>query len=182
MRVKVHKLLKTFLDNIMEYQVKTDLWGNNVVTDYRPIAGGSASRSGQLFEQIVADTFDMCGLPFAKKPKFKCVYGLKREGDFLIEINNNLIQVECKQLGNAESHFDKISHCFLNMLQGCYGSHFWLIYDYNREGKKGTIRKINALKETAETFQSQARLAGISFELVDINQLQDMVSKYKYLS
>lgn len=167
---------------MVKYEVKNDLWGNKVILDYRPVAGGSACKSGKLFEDVVANTFHKAELTFDKKPKFKCIYDLPRQGDFLVNINENVIHIECKQLGNAESHFDKLSHCFLNMLHGCYGKNFWLVYDYNRQGKKNTIKKIDCLRKTAETFKKQARLAGISFELVDIKELQNTIYKYKFLS
>lgn len=167
---------------MLEYEVKNDLWGNDVVTDYRPTAGGSASKSGRQFEEVVARRFHKSGLMFEKSPNFRCVYGLDRKGDFLININENIIHVECKQLGNAESHFDKVSHCILNMLQNCYGKHFWLVYDYNRQGKPNTLKKIKHLKDTCEKIEIQARLSGISFELVDINDLQETIYKYKHLS
>ena len=167
---------------LLNYEVKNDLWGNDVVLDHRPVAGGSASKSGKLFEDIVARKFHQSNLIFEKSPSFKCHFGMRRKGDFLININDNVIHVECKQLGNAESHFDKISHCFLNMLQGCYGSHFWLIYDYNRDGKPNTLRKIKHLREESDRIQKQSRLSGISFELVDINDLQETIYKYNHLS
>ena len=164
------------------YATKIDLWGNETVTDYRPTAGGSASESGKQFEDVVACKLYESGVMFDKRPSFPCFYGLRRKGDFLININGNVIHIECKQLGNAESHFDKLSHCFMNLIQGCYGENFWLVYDYNREGKPNTLRKIKHLKDTAEKIEKQARLSGILFKLIDINDLQNTIYKYQKLS
>lgn len=162
--------------------VINDLWGNDVVLDHRPVAGGSASKSGKLFEDTVARKFHQSNLIFEKSPSFRCHFGLSRKGDFLININENTIHVECKQLGNAESHFDKLSHCFMNMLRNCYGKNFWLVYDYNRQGNPSTLKKIKHLKNTCDDIKQQASLSGISFELIDINDLQETIYKYKHLS
>ena len=43
------------------------------------------------------------------------------------------IYIECKQLGDLQSHFDKLCFNLLNFMYGCYCSEFWLVYDYNRE-------------------------------------------------
>ena len=102
--------------------VSRDLFGNNFVSDLRPSAGGSAAKSGNLFEKVVYNILvKYTAYVIGKKPKFKCHFGLNREGDFEIIMSNRTIHLECKQLGNAESHFDKLSHCLLNVISGCYG-------------------------------------------------------------
>jgi len=163
-----------------EYRVVQDLWGRNVVTDYRPVAGKSASTSGKIFEGVVHKKLKKTGVGVVtQNPSFNCHYGLERKGDFLININDTLIHLEAKQLGDCESHFDKISHCLMNLERGCYGKNFWLVIGYNTEGKRSVIRKIDALKRTCQKIKEEVSSDGISFELVDIRELENFITKYK---
>ena len=171
---------------------KFDMFGNTVVKDFRPNSCQmNAIESGQLFEDVtedvlrgVNDRYDL-NIGIQKKPKFKCHYGLDRKGDFAFTVptQNALeilrkIHIECKQLGNAESHFDKLDHCLMNLINRKYGDFFWLVYDYDREGKPNTLRKINLLVESCRQIKEQVAIQGISFELVLIDDLPEMVKRY----
>ena len=171
---------------------KFDMFGNTVVKDFRPNSCQmNAIESGQLFEDVtedvlrgVNDRYDL-NIGIQKKPKFKCHYGLDRKGDFAFTVptQNALeilrkIHIECKQLGNAESHFDKLDHCLMNLINRKYGDFFWLVYDYDREGKPNTLRKINLLVERCRQIKEQVAIQGISFELVLIDDLPEMVKRY----
>ena len=171
---------------------KFDMFGGTVVKDFRPNSCQmNAIESGQLFEDVtedvlrsVNDRYDL-NIGIQKKPKFKCHYGLDRKGDFAFTVptQNALeilrkIHIECKQLGNAESHFDKLDHCLMNLINRKYGDFFWLVYDYDREGKPNTLRKINLLVERCRQIKEQVAIQGISFELVLIDDLPEMVKRY----
>ena len=104
-----------------QLDIQNDLFGNQFITDLRPVAGKSAAKSGNLFEDIVYGKIVGSGRIINKRPKFKCHFGLSREGDFEILTCDRKIHIECKQLGNVESHFDKLSHVLLNLISGCYG-------------------------------------------------------------
>lgn len=163
-----------------------NLWGETVVTDLRPSAGKSAQKSGKTFEDVVEyivlskkSIFENLGkkLTLTKNPKFKCHFGLNRQGDFRLNVNEYDIHIEAKQLGNVESHFDKLSHCLLNAIQGCYGNHFWLIYDYNKNCTKSAKTKINSLYNRCEEVKKQLALQGITFELIHIDDLNGYLTK-----
>ena len=152
--------------------VSKDLFGNNFVSDLRPSAGGSAAKSGNLFEKVVYNILvKFTAYVIGKKPKFKCHFGLNREGDFEIIMPNRTIHIECKQLGNAESHFDKLSHCLLNVISGCYGKEFWLVYDYNGQLSGAAKYKIECLISRCKEIKKQVALQGITFELILIDDL-----------
>ena len=152
--------------------VNKDLCGNNFVSDLRPSAGGSAAKSGNLFEKVVYSILvKHTAYVIGKKPKFNCHFGLNREGDFEIIMSNRKIHLECKQLGNAESHFDKLSHCLLNVISGCYGKEFWLVYDYNGQLSGAAKHKIELLISRCKEIKEQVALQGITFELILIDDL-----------
>ncbi len=155
-------------------KVQNDLYGNDVIVDWRPCAGESATESGLLFESITEDILksnpDIRGI--TKRPDFYCHFGMKRKGDFECIHNDNVIHIECKQLGNAESHFDKLSHVFMNLISGCYGQNFWLVYDYNLNGKKSVLKKIDYLETRCEAIKRQVALQGITFEYLTLGKLQ----------
>ena len=169
------------LERKSEMSSHIDIYGKPYISDLRPSAGGSAQKSGALFEGVTYDVMSECNIntkyQITKKPKFKCHYGLPREGDFEIHCPERQIHIECKQLGNVESHFDKLSHCFMNVVSGCYGKHFWLVYDYNRE--IGNIFKIQTLVNRAEELKQQVALQGITFETILIDDLPLYLSKIK---
>lgn len=156
-------------------KVQNSLWGEDIVTDWRPHAGESACVSGRLFEDITEDVLKSRSniRSINKRPKFKCHFGLEREGDFEILYKDNVVHIECKQLGNAESHFDKLSHVFMNLICGCYGKQFWLLYDYNRDGAKNTIKKIKHLEDRCKTIKEQVALQGITFEYMTLDKLNE---------
>ena len=164
-----------------EVQVKRDLWGNKFVTDLRPSAGKSAAKSGNLFEKVVLS--ELKGHPshltlygVNSKPKYKCHFGLdSREGDFALITSDRKIHIECKQLGNCESHFDKLSHVLMNLISGCYGKDFWLVYDYSGDIKPSGKEKIAHLVKRSEDIKKQVALQGITFELVLIDDLKEML-------
>ena len=148
--------------------VRRSVYGEDFITDLRPVAGQSAQASGALFESIVRqilkkyniyNNYDIC-----EKPSFHCHFGLPRKGDFELKTKKRIIHIECKQLGNLESHFDKVSHCLLNVISGCYGKNFWLIYDFNRE--KFNNKKRKALVERCKNIKEQVALQGITFETI----------------
>ena len=158
-----------------EVNVMNTLWGEDVVMDWRPKnAGDSAAHSGKLFEDITEHVLksrsNIRGI--TKKPKFKCHFGLPREGDFELIHKDNIVHIECKQLGNAESHFDKLSHVFMNLICGCYGNNFWLVYDYNKDGNPSTLKKIRHLEKRCQVIKEQVALQGITFEYLTIEELE----------
>jgi hypothetical protein len=158
--------------------IKRDLFGNDICPDLRPTAGGSAARSGKLFEDVVEHHLKKHDLKYYKKPKFKCHFGLNREGDFEIVTVDKKIHIECKQLGDAESHFDKLSHCLLNLICGCYGKYFWLVYDYDAYILKSGKNKILKLVTRCEEIKKQVAIQGISFELILINDISATLKQY----
>ena len=168
-------------DRISDMSSHIDVYGEAFISDLRPSAGGSAQKSGALFEGVVYDIMSKCNIntkyQITKKPKFECHYGLNREGDFEIQSSERQIHIECKQLGNVESHFDKLSHCFMNVVSGCYGNHFWLVYDYNRE--IGNKSKIETLVSRAEDLKRQVALQGITFETILVDDLPSYLNKIK---
>ena len=180
------KVMHMSADRIPEYirnevQVKRDLWGNEFVTDLRPSAGKSAADSGNLFERVVFS--ELKGHPshrtlygVSSKPKYKCHFGLdNRQGDFALITSDRKIHIECKQLGNCESHFDKLSHVFMNLIMGSYGYDFWLVYDYSGDIKSSGKTKIAHLIKRSEDIKKQVALQGITFELVLIDNLKEML-------
>ena len=167
------QLIEKYGDKV---RVQNTLWGEDIVMDWRPHAGESAAESGKLFENITHDILksnpNIRGI--TKKPKFKCHFGLPREGDFELLYKDNIVHVECKQLGNAESHFDKLSHVLMNLIQGCYGKHFWLLYDYNKEAPRATWKKIAKLEKRCQNIKEQVALQGITFEYLTLDRLSKM--------
>jgi len=170
---KISDRLKKDLD------VKSNLYGEQFITDLRPVAGKSAAKSGKLFEDIVYSKIIGDDRRINKKPKFKCHFDLPREGDFEIITHNRQIHIECKQLGNCESHFDKLSHVFMNLVSDCYGNEMWLVYDYNGQINKRGQRCIDALVKRCEQLKKQVALQGITFELILIDNLEE---KMEFLS
>ena len=158
-----------------EIEIKNNLFGEQFITDLRPVAGKSAAKSGQLFEDIVYSKIVGNGRIVNKQPKFKCHFGLDRRGDFEIVMPDRKIHVECKQLGNVESHFDKLSHVFMNLVSGCYGDEMWLVYDYNGQISPRGKKHIFALIERCEKLKKQVALQGITFELVLIDDLSEKI-------
>ena len=142
-----------------------DLYGKPFIRDFRPTAGESANESGKLFEEVVHFSIKSLDIPQTSQPRFKCHFGLTRRGDFEVDLKGRVVHIECKQLGNAESHFDKLSHCLMNLVHGCYGKEFWLVYDYNKNIKRSGMRKIKALQERCITIKQMCQLQGITFEL-----------------
>jgi len=155
---------------------QTDIFGDKFIADYRPVAGKSAAKSGQLFEditeEIIKNNPDIRGI--TKQPIFYCHFGLKRRGDFECVYKDTIVSIECKQLGNAESHFDKLSHVFMNLVSGCYGKNFWLVYDYNLNAKPSTLKKIDVLEKRCLEIKKQVALQGITFEYLTLGRLQDI--------
>ena len=158
-----------------ELDVQNNLFGEQFITDLRPVAGKSAAKSGKLFEDITYGKIIGSGRIINKKPKFKCHFGLDREGDFEIVTKNRKIHIECKQLGNVESHFDKLSHVFMNLFNGCYGDEMWLVYDYNGNISPRGKRYIDALVKRCKKLKEQVALQGITFELVLIDNISEKI-------
>ena len=149
-----------------------------ICTDLR-CAGDVAHESGARFESMTHDVLKYYNNPVRysihKRPKFYCHFGLSRQGDFLIHNNERWIHIECKELGNVESHFDKLSHCLLNVENGCYGKEFWLVYSYDRV--KGSKYKIRHLKRRCIEIKKQVAIQGITFELILIDELPQYLAK-----
>tara|TARA_Y100000768_G_scaffold36147_2_gene23667 strand:- start:410 stop:907 length:498 start_codon:yes stop_codon:yes gene_type:complete len=153
------------------------LFDEEMVIDRRS-AGECAQKNGALFENYVHNELSNYNITIEREPHFYCHFGLPRRGDFLITTNDAQIHIECKQLGNVQSHFDKLSHCLMNLVSGCYGNHFWLVYDYAKDSKKGAHKKINWLKLEAERRKKQVALQGINFELVHIEDIPAVMKAY----
>ena len=164
----------------LQLDVRLDLFGDEYVSDLRPVAGGSAAKSGRLFENIVVEILRGEGRHITKRPKFQCHFGLSRQGDFEIKstTNDRIVHVECKQLGDAESHFDKLSHVMLNLVYGCYGEEMWLVYDYNGDVGPSGYRKIELLIKRSVELKKQVALQGITFELVLIDNLVERMKEF----
>jgi len=165
----------------LQLDVKLDLFGDEYVSDLRPVAGGSAAKSGRVFEDIVAGFLYGKARLITKRPKFQCHYGLSRQGDFEIKstTDDRTVHVECKQLGNVESHFDKLSHVMLNLVHGCYGEEMWLVYDYNGDVGPSGYRKIELLIKRSVELKKQVALQGITFELVLIDDLVEKMKEFE---
>ena len=164
-----------------------------VIPDIRKAcAGKSAVENGKMFETILENILEdyrinlpkftnKFSLSYFTQPKHTCHFGLPRKGDFKLKVyesgqgyRENSIMIECKQLGNVESHFDKISHTLLNALTGNMGNYVWLVYDYNRD--IGNKTKIEALVNRCKELKNQLQSQNIIFELIDIYDI------YKYLN
>ena len=174
----INEVNKNIIDIIDEKTKKQliihrNIYGEDFVTDLRPTAGQSAQKSGALFEKIVLRILDNYNVyknySIRFKPVFICHFDLDREGDFLLKTKKRDIHIECKQLGNLESHFDKLSHCLMNVISGCYGEHFWLIYDFNRD--KFNNKKLKKLVERCNIIKEQVALQGITFECILVDEL-----------
>lgn len=169
--------------NTQKYTTVSTLFGEEQIVDLR-CAGDSAQESGKRFEDIteklliegkrLTDRYY-----YDTKPKFKCHFDLPREGDFLIKSSNSkrTIHVECKQLGDVHSHFDKLSHCLMSAISGCYGNEFWLVYDYNRITTKSSSKKIIKLIKRCKQIKDMCLLQGITFELILIDDLPNYLAK-----
>jgi len=161
-----------------DLDVQNNLFGEQFITDLRPVAGKSAAKSGKLFEDIVHSKIIGDDRRINKRPKFKCHFDLPREGDFEIITHNRQIHIECKQLGNCESHFDKLSHVFMNLVSGCYGNEMWLVYDYDGKASAGAKNKIRALVKRGDELNQQVALQGITFELILIDNLEEKMGDF----
>jgi len=167
--------------------INKDLWGEETLIDLRPnfgSAGRSAQKSGAMLEKVVGrivyqfsekhpglitHSYHSWGQA-SHKPNFSCHYNLPRKGDGEIKTQSrNKIHIECKELWDVESHFDKLSHILLNVIEGCYGKIFWLVYNYNRSN--GNNHKIDAMIKRHKEIQSQVRIRGIIFETIDVTDL-----------
>lgn len=154
------------------------LYDGELVIDRRS-AGECAQKSGALFENYVYNELSKYVINIEREPDFYCHFGLPRRGDFLIRTNDAQIHIECKQLGNVQSHFDKLSHCLFNLVNGCYGNYFWLIYDYAKDSKKGAHKKIKELILRCKEIKKQVAVQGINFELVHMDDLNNLMKSYK---
>ena len=91
--------------------VNKDLFGNDFVSDLRPSAGGSAAKSGKLFENVVYNILvKYTAYVITKRPKFKCHFGLSREGDF--EIINSYDNLD-SFIPQKWKYLFKIFYCIL---------------------------------------------------------------------
>jgi len=172
---EVNKNIIDIIDEKTKKQliIRRNIYGEDFITDLRPTAGQSAQKSGALFEKIVFRILDNYNVyknySITSKPDFNCHFDLNRQGDFLLKTKKRYIHIECKQLGNLESHFDKLSHCLMNVITGCYGEHFWLIYDFNRD--KFNNKKLKKLAERCNIIKKQVALQGITFECILVDEL-----------
>ena len=165
--------------------LKTDVLGNEYYETHgasNTNAGSMGNLSGKLHEdqtEYLLNQYRGHGkYDFVMRPKFKCHYGLPRTGDFKVYFSDREVHIECKQLGNCESHFDKLDHCMLNLIQGCYGYEFWLVIDYNEESlSRAGKKKIDALFKRYAVIKKQVALQGITFEVVKINDLDKFLLK-----
>jgi len=162
-------------------EIRNNLYGEQFIADVRPkdSAGRSAQKSGKALESIVEHNVKKLGIEYIPRPPFKCHFGLDRKGDFGLILPDREIHIECKQLGNVESHFDKLSHCFMNLISGCYGKNFWLVYDFDGTSnlRPNGIKKISCLEKRSEEIKSQVALQGITFELILIDDFCKMLEQ-----
>jgi hypothetical protein len=154
------------------------LFGDEVIVDRRS-AGQVAQKSGALFESQVLHELNKYGFGVSRRPHFRCHFGSKRNGDFLLTTNDKEIHIECKQLGDVQSHFDKLSHCLFNVVNGCYGDYFWLVYDYNKDTRESGQYKISLLKERCQQIKRQVAVQGITFELINIDDIKYYLDNLK---
>jgi len=154
------------------------LYGDEIIIDRRS-AGMVAQKAGALFEDQVRFELEDYNVKITSQPYFYCHFGLQRRGDFLINTGDKEIHIECKQLGNVQSHFDKLSHCLYNLHTGCYGNYFWLIYDYAKDGTYGSLKKIDKLVERCKKIKQQVSVQGINFELIHLDDLHNYMKDYK---
>lgn len=169
--------------NTKKYTTISTLFGEEEIVDLR-CAGDNAQQSGKRFENITEKLLIegkrlTNNYYYDTKPYFECHFNLPREGDFLIKSSDNKreIHIECKQLGDVHSHFDKLSHCLLNAISGCYGNEFWLVYDYNRKTTKSSSKKIKNLVKRCKQIKDMCLLQGITFELILIDDLPKYLGK-----
>lgn len=145
--------------------------------------GGNATKNGKILERITEYNVQLAGVHTKQQPKHTDWFGNdNRRGDLQLYLSTGTsIHVECKQLGDVGSHFDKLSHYYLNLMNGCFGSHSWLVYDYDRECCLTSKVKISKLIQKAEEVSSNMRPQGIHHELVLIDDLNEMLKKYGHL-
>jgi hypothetical protein len=158
-------------------KTQNTLFGDTIIVDRRS-AGECAQKSGALFENLVFNELCDFNITISKEPYFRCHFNLPRKGDFLITTNDMSIHIECKQLGNVQSHFDKLSHCLFNVVNGCYGNHFWLVYDYAKDSQYSAHKKIKELILRCKEIKKQVAVQGINFELVHIDDLSNLMKSY----
>ncbi len=143
-------------------KIVNTLFDGEMIVDRRS-AGMMAQKAGALFEDQVRFELEDYNIDITPQPHFHCHFGLPRRGDFLINTGDKEIHIECKQLGNVQSHYDKLSHCLYNLHTGCYGKNFWLIYDYAKDGTYGALKKIHKLVERCKEIKQQVSVQCINF-------------------
>tara|TARA_Y100000310_G_C20379939_1_gene667604 strand:- start:143 stop:748 length:606 start_codon:yes stop_codon:yes gene_type:complete len=166
-----------------------DVFGKEYVDDTRTgdCAGKVAADSGNNFENLAEKLLKQYNKPvryrIIKNDKYTCCFNLPRRIEFSIEYNckKNVkkIYIECKQLGDLHSHFDKLCFNFLNFMYGCYGSEFWLIYDYNRE----FVNRKQCHKDKIESLISMVKIHNSyntdkTFKLIPIEKLPYYLKNY----
>jgi hypothetical protein len=164
-------IIETLSSFINEDQVGTNLYGDKYIKDLRS-AGEVAQEAGKRFENITKAILieeNVGRYNIIPQPPYICHYGLKRKLDFGLESEEKFIFVECKQLGDVQSHLDKISRHYLDVIQGCYGKYFWIVYDFNREKQNRT--KIDKFILESKRIKEHVALQGITFECILIDEL-----------
>ena len=78
-----------------------------------------------------------------------------------------------------QSHFDKLCFNLLNFMYGCYGSEFWLVYDYNRE----LVNRKQCHKDKIESLISMVKNHNSyntdkTFRLIPIEKLPYYLKNY----
>ncbi len=150
--------------------------GQYEITDLRK-AGNVAQKSGARFEQQTKNIINFCK-NYYKLPielvrpttgEFRCFWNQERKSDWNIVSAKKRIKIECKELGDLQSHFDKLSHCILNVENGHYGKDFWLVYNYNRDKKD--CHKMNMFVEKCEEVKQRVAKFQINFECILIDDL-----------
>ena len=99
-----------------QLDIKRSLFQEEYVNDFRPSAGASAVKSGALFEQVVQEKIQgLMGNKSFKlfsQPSFTDYMDMDRRADFMLltkeHKSDQPLYIECKQLGNCESHIDKV--------------------------------------------------------------------------
>ena len=174
------KNLKFISENTREQlDIKRSLFQEEYVNDFRPSAGASAVKSGALFEQVVQEKIQgLMGNKSFKlfsQPSFTDYMDMDRRADFMLltkeHKSDQPLYIECKQLGNCESHIDKVVVWFNQIFFSTKLTKLWIIYDYNGETSGFGYRKIQKIKQFANMIQSIVQQQGKVFEFIYIEDL-----------
>ena len=124
----------------MNVELHRDLYGKEYHQQTGGLAGEVAAKRGLDFEKLVAEVSNgkvkthqtAKGNITFTSPIFTNWTGSdNREGDLILSHNSIDYHVECKNLGGVESHLQKLSEIYCNLLFKSYNLPFILVYTYN---------------------------------------------------